>query len=129
LNASLTDVPIEITRYFGHHGSNQWVKTHDGNEWRVSDLVQLVKEMDLVAFDLPLQYISLHTERFMCEDIYEFMQHMKQVNEADLSISIIMSHRGQILDGRHRICKAIMEGKTTIKCFKLDYDVRPTKVN
>lgn len=126
---SLIETPIEVTRYISHHGSNQWITTHGKAEWRVSDLQALVKECELVPFDIPLQFLNLHGERFICEDIYEFMQHMKQVNEADLNEPIILSHRGQILDGRHRICRAIMEGKTSIKAVKLEYDVRPTKLN
>lgn len=119
---------IKIERGFSRFDSEQLCSTHGKAEWRISDLVALVNEYGLKSFHLPLQFIDIQSHYFKCDDLYEFMQHMKMVQEADLDRPIIMSHRGQILDGRHRICKAIMEGRTHILAVKFEFDVKPTRL-
>lgn len=104
---------------------DQSIKTHDGKLWVISDLIARVKELKLKPKKLKLKHISLYNIVFKCEDSYEFMQHVNHVKHSGKK-PIILSHRGQILDGSHRICKAILKGKKTIMCYKLPYDVRPT---
>ena len=52
------------------------------------------------------------------------MTHVKLVQDADLSYPIIVNRRGSIIDGRHRLCKAILEWHKTIKAVMImDSDV------
>jgi hypothetical protein len=41
------------------------------------------------------------------------------MQQVDLSYPIIQAPDGWIMDGYHRIAKAILEGKTTIKAVRL----------
>ena len=43
----------------------------------------------------------------------------KRVNQCSLEYPIILDEVGQIADGYHRLCKAILEGKETIKAIRL----------
>lgn len=49
-----------------------------------------------------------------------FIEHMNRVKNADLDNPILIAPHGGIIDGMHRICKAILEGQTTIKAVVFD---------
>lgn len=97
--------------------SNESVKSWGGRTWRVRDLRKVVEDQEV--FDLPLSLIPLNDHRFEADDLYEFAQHMLHVRNSDLSIPIIMCERGRVIDGRHRIVKALLEGRDTIRCVKI----------
>jgi hypothetical protein len=126
LSESLINKPIEIYRAFSSKDSEQTIKTHHDGTWRVSDLKALVAEEGLEVFDFPLQLINLHTQSFAMDDLYEFLQHVRMCESVNMDEPIILSHRGQILDGRHRICNAILAGKTHIKAVKFTRDIKPS---
>jgi disulfide oxidoreductase YuzD len=51
-----------------------------------------------------------------CEaNLRSFIEHVKLVNDANLEFPIILNEDGFVIDGRHRLSKAIIEGKKTIK--------------
>lgn len=50
-----------------------------------------------------------------CKDNFrDFIAHIKLVNDADLSYPIILNENGALIDGKHRLAKAILEGRKTI---------------
>jgi hypothetical protein len=60
------------------------------------------------------------------------VQHVRLVNDADLSYAIILDHDGRVMDGMHRVAKALLLGHTMIAAKRLaalpdpDYtDVEP----
>jgi uncharacterized protein (UPF0216 family) len=58
----------------------------------------------------------------------ELMGHIKLVNEADLSFPIILSANGEVMDGRHRVVKAALEGRHLIEAVQFDKDPGPDYV-
>ena len=50
---------------------------------------------------------------------------MKLINEADLSFPIILSATGEVMDGRHRIAKAALEGCDVIEAVQFAIDPPP----
>jgi ParB-like chromosome segregation protein Spo0J len=52
---------------------------------------------------------------------------MQAVNAADLSKPIILNEDGELLDGRHRIMKALLVGHSTIKAVRFDENPSPCK--
>lgn len=99
----------------------------DSDIWRVSDMQKLVE--DLPEFDVPLAFLNLGRPNFNSTDeegLYGFAQHMKHVMEADLSVPVIFGPCGEIMDGRHRIVKALLEGRATIKGKRIPFGTRPT---
>ena len=54
----------------------------------------------------------------------ELADHMQAVLDADLSYPIILDEDGEIMDGRHRLMKAILNRESTIKAVR--FDVNPS---
>lgn len=87
-------------------------------KYKVLDLIEMAKTIK--PFDLPLQGIDLSVRPWgenMTIDSYVY--HAKRMNEADLNYPIILDNKGFICDGWHRVSKAILEGRTTIKAIRL----------
>src|SRR5262245_22336763 len=41
------------------------------------------------------------------------IEHIKLIEDADLSYPIILSASGRVMDGRHRVAKAALQGRST----------------
>lgn len=98
----------------------------NGNQYSVARLIDEAK--DLTPFDLPIAGIDLDCEIWQGSNIFSLAYHVKRVNEADLTKPIILDWNGAIADGRHRVIKAIVEGKKTIKAVRITWRVSPDKV-
>lgn len=61
-----------------------------------------------------------------CRDVVE---HMRLVQEADLSFPIILSSDGRVMDGMHRVAKALLEGRSRIEAVRFRDDPEPDYVN
>jgi hypothetical protein len=48
----------------------------------------------------------------------EVAKHADRITKADLSYPIILNHDGSLMDGGHRICKALINGQTSILAVK-----------
>jgi hypothetical protein len=101
--------------YFGWRG---------GKQWRCTRLFHLAK--DLPVMDVPLDHLNVY---FTWKELTlrEMVMHMKAVQDADMSCPIILDEDGDVLDGRHRIMKAILTGAKTIKAVRFDENPPPDK--
>lgn len=57
------------------------------------------------------------------------LDHARLIDEADLSFPIILSVDGRVMDGMHRVAKAILLGRTTIEAVQFPDDPKPDYVN
>ena len=57
-----------------------------------------------------------------CRSIVE---HFKLMEETDLKYPIILSEEGMVMDGMHRVCKALSLGLTDIKAVKFNKTPNP----
>lgn len=53
------------------------------------------------------------------------VEHMRLIEETDLSFPIILSSDGRVMDGMHRVAKALLEGQKTIEAVKFSRDPEP----
>ena len=99
------------------------------NAWDVHKLVELSK--NIKPTNIPLSSISEVNENYWfggkgdnptCLAIAE---HCKLMKETDLKFPIILSSNGRVMDGMHRVCKAIIEGRKTIKAVQFSKDPEP----
>lgn len=98
---------------------HQGVEVH-GRCYNVHAAISLSKDLEVV--EIPIKYMH-RAAPAPCENkLMDFIRHVKAVNEADLSYPIIMNEWGVIIDGKHRLAKAILEGHKTIKCKKFETD-------
>lgn len=117
---------MKIERLWSKDLSEQGVNSWCGGRWAIDDLIEKTKH--LKVFDLNLDHIDLSNMSFDCKDIVDFCRHIKHVNEASLDYSIILDSKGCILDGRHRICKALMLGHKKIKAVRMKEYIKPTQL-
>lgn len=56
------------------------------------------------------------------------LEHVRLIEEADLSYPIILSADGAVMDGRHRVAKATLQGQQEIEAVQFDEDPPPDHV-
>ncbi|MFH6992689.1 hypothetical protein [Flavobacterium sp. FlaQc-48] len=61
-----------------------------------------------------------------CADVFN---HMKLVNAANLRYPIILCSDGRLMDGMHRIIKALLKENTTIKAVQFEMTPEPDFIN
>jgi hypothetical protein len=93
--------------------------------WFVSRLIEKTK--DLPVFDMPMQCLNIYGLQPDINTMLNFVAHMHQVYEADLSYPIILDEDGYVMDGRHRIAKALFLGLKTIKAVRFERTPLPDK--
>lgn len=98
----------------------------DGDKvYRVKDLIKAAEGLE--QFDMPLAGIATHGWPWAGANIKSFIYHMKRVQEADMGYPIILATDGYICDGWHRVCKAILEGRSYIRAVRLEVMPEPDR--
>ena len=99
--------------------------------WDVHRLVRLARE-------LPVQRVPLHQIRELNEAYWfsdahpttqDIIGHMRMVQEADLAYPIILCPDGRVMDGMHRVSKAVLNGDADIGAVRLTAMPEPDYVN
>lgn len=95
------------------------------HSWSVPRLFELSR--NLPVMDVPLDHLNVYYtyERLT---LREMAMHMRAVQEADLSMPIILDEDGELMDGRHRLMKAMLTGAETIKVVRFDENPSPDRV-
>ena len=90
--------------------------------WDVDRLIDLaadlpIEEVALSAFDeVDTDYWFGHGYR---PTVRAVVEHVRLVNHADLSYPIILDPDGRVMDGMHRVARALLEGRSTITAKRL----------
>jgi hypothetical protein len=90
-----------------------------------------------LSHDLPRKQVPLSNIREL-DEVWDsedgpitwraVIEHMTLIDEADLSFPIILAADGAVMDGRHRVAKAMREGHKDIAAVQFDYDPEPDHV-
>ena len=100
--------------------------------WDVDRLVELAK-------DLPRREVPLSTIREL-DEVYWFdgettrptcravLEHIRLIEAADLAFPIILSVDGGVMDGMHRVVKAVLRGRERIEAVQFEQDPEPDHV-
>ena len=92
----------------------------DGKKvWLVPNLIARAK--DLVPFDLPL--VAIHSGSQVWTPVgsaYGIAHHVRRALDVDTSYPIILCEEGFIMDGWHRVLRALIDGKATIKAVRFE---------
>ena len=99
--------------------------------WDVHRLVEHAKDLPVVQvpisglreFDEPYWYG--HGTIPTCRSIAE---HAKLIDESDLKFPIILSSDGRVMDGMHRVAKALMQNITDLPAKQFSQDPEPDYV-
>ncbi|MCI0746325.1 MAG: hypothetical protein L0Y58_13060 [Verrucomicrobia subdivision 3 bacterium] len=96
--------------------------------WDVDRLV--LRSKHLPRIPVPLTSIRELDERFCSEheDALTWravVEHVRLIQEADVSFPIILSADGRVMDGMHRVVKAVLLGRATIEAVQFADDPEP----
>jgi len=108
--------------YTKHEDVNSQYSRAGKKYWSVARLIQLTKDFEV--FDAPINCISL-SYNYSEMNLKALAGHVEAVNKADLSYPIILDDEGDIMDGRHRLMKALLNGDKTIKAVRFDNNPTP----
>ena len=115
-----------------------WPGERGLDAWDVDRLIELTK-------DAPIEEVAL-TDLPEIDSVYWFdssdaptvrkvVDHFRLIQEVDLSYPIIIGPDNRIMDGMHRVARALVEGRKTITAVRLlkvpdpDYrDCRPDEL-
>lgn len=93
--------------------------------WSVPRLFELSRSLPVM--EVPLNHLSLwYTYEKLT--LREMVMHMKAVNAADLDLPIILDEDGELMDGRHRLMRAMLNGDATIKAVRFEENPVPCQV-
>lgn len=98
--------------------------SHNDKVWVVANLVERAKGLE--PFDLPLAAIYAGSAVWdAVSSPYEMAQHMRRILDVDTSKPVILDQEGFIMDGWHRVVRALIDGKATIKAVRFDVTPEP----
>lgn len=97
--------------------------------WDVRRLVELSRDVPrervphsgISELDEPY-WSNEGTESVTCRDIVD---HARLMLDCDLGFPIILSSDGRIMDGMHRVCKALLQNRTDIEAVRFLRDPEP----
>lgn len=95
--------------------------------WDVDRLVRLTRhlEPELVPVAGIRELDEPYWGAMTCRKVAE---HVRLTNECDLRFPIILSSDGGVMDGMHRVLKALIEGASHIKAVRFVVDPEPDHV-
>jgi hypothetical protein len=97
--------------------------------WNVHRLVE--QSRALVRERVPLSAIrelnepywtNENTQPLTCREVVD---HARLMLDCDLAFPIILSSEGRVMDGMHRVCKALLENRTEIEAVRFVHDPAP----
>lgn len=68
---------------------------------------------------LNIEVYNLRSDSFDCWNLFDFLTHYRLVENAKLKYPVIINSEGQVIDGRHRICKAILKGLKEVDAIQI----------
>ncbi len=101
--------------------------------WDVRRLIELSK--DLPVRSIPLSDIAEIDENHwyahgaVVPTCRSLIEHYRLIEASDLSYPIILDQRGRVMDGMHRVCKALLSGIADIAAVQFRVDPEPDYIN
>ena len=95
--------------------------------WDVRRLIEL-------SADLPERRLAVadvaelgenHWYQFDPPTCRSIVMHAELIEAADLSYPVILDAGGRVMDGMHRICRALRDGVPTVACVQFREDPEP----
>lgn len=107
------------------HKPSDQMCTLGRHSWSVPRLFELSR--DLPIMDIPINHLNLYYS-YSDLTLRDMVMHMNAVNNADLTKPIILDEDGELMDGRHRLMRAMLLGLENIKAVRFDQNPIPCKV-
>jgi hypothetical protein len=109
-----------------------WPGEEGLDAWDVDRLVELSK--DLPVKDVDLASIDEIDSVYWFDDlerptVRKVVDHARLIEEVDMSHPIILGFDGRVMDGMHRIARALLEGWTKISAVQFETPLEPNYRN
>lgn len=110
-------------------------KTATGiDAWKVERLVRLTRDLPVQLID-PGRIAELHENHWYFHDPrllpspQSIIEHYKLIRDCDLDYPIILDMQGRVMDGMHRVCRAIIDHVPKIPAVRFATDPEPDITN
>jgi hypothetical protein len=106
-----------------------WPGEHGLDAWDVDRLVELSRDFPLI--EVPLDSIAELDSNYWFGNgfgeptVRKIVEHMQLVREVDPSFPIILGVDGRVMDGMHRIVRALLDGKQRINAVRFATQPEP----
>jgi hypothetical protein len=110
---------------------NFWPSEKGLQAWDVDRLIELTRGFETRR--VSIDSIGEIDEVYWFDDEHrptcrEVLMHTRLIQEADLSYPIILASDGRVMDGMHRVAKAVLEGIAEIDAVQFEEDPEPDYV-
>lgn len=110
-----------------------WPGEQGLDAWDVDRLVELskdfpVKQVALESID-ELDSVYWFDDRRERPTVRRVVDHARLIEEVDMSHPVILGRDGRVMDGMHRIAKALLEGRATIDAVQFEIHPEPDHRN
>jgi hypothetical protein len=128
----MTKSLLEVYRADFNGFEDSFYSDSTGDKWSAKYLYEKANECKLKPEKVKLRHLDLSHLPWQDGSIQNmdcFIYHAVRVQDCDTSIPIIMRQDGQIIDGWHRVAKAVLEGKREILAYRFEGYIEPEKRN
>ena len=99
--------------------------------WYTERLWKLAK--DLPEFDVDVEsFAELDRDCWFgkgrAPTIRQVAEHCRRINETDPRIPVIINDNGRLMDGGHRLARALLEGRKTVKAVRFNEMPEPDEI-
>ncbi|MHB8430586.1 MAG: hypothetical protein ACYDDZ_08685 [Acidimicrobiales bacterium] len=97
--------------------------------WDVDRLVELSRDLPVV--EVPVESIGEVDSNYWFggefgePTVRNMVEHMRLVRDVDPMFPIILGVDGRVMDGMHRIARALLEGRSTIRAVRFETQPEP----
>ena len=105
-----------------------WPGVSGLDAWDVGRLICLSREFPII--DLEVSTIGEVDNVYWFDEtapptVRAVVEHLRLIEEVDMAHPIILGPDGRVMDGMHRIARAILEGRTTIRGVRFEHLPEP----
>ncbi len=110
-----------------------WPAEQGYDAWDVDRLIRLAAELPVTDVpvdtipDLDTPYWALPGSGY--PTVRELVVHMRLVRDVDPAHPVILGSDGRLMDGMHRVARALLEGRTTVPAVRFSTDPAPDHRN
>ena len=98
---------------------------NNGQVYKGESLRKAAEDLPIIEYQICSEEIFEELIHWQLKNFRDFLVHYQRVTDADLSKPIILRSDGCIMDGWHRVIKAIREGKISLQAKKFIIDPQP----
>ena len=99
-----------------------------GQVYKEESLIKAAKDLPITKYRIDAEALSEESLNWQLKNFRDYLAHYKRVTEADLSQPIILRSDGYIMDGWHRIIKALYKGLKSLPAKKFIINPEPDSI-